>query len=341
MTLAYAKLAWVIGPIFVAWAAILLSFWAMQKRGGASRRLAFSSLHGLRNVPASAAQRLRPLWRGLRLVSVGLLCIASLRPQTTRPGTKTWSRGVDIMLAIDTSPSMQALDLDTDRPVTQRRNRLQVVKEVVADFVTKRPNDQLGMVVFGADAYTQCPLTLDHDILKSLLERVSAGMAGDSTAIGSGLAAAINRLRKSAAKSKVIILLTDGSNNSGALTPKRAASLANNFDMKVYTIGAANQGPAPFIYDTPFGKQVGKIEADLDEPTLKQIASITHGAYFRAEDSHALAAIYAKIDGMEKTDLHVKPLLEFDEHFVPWVWMALLTLLVEVIGLQTRLRAYP
>ncbi|RYF11799.1 MAG: VWA domain-containing protein, partial [Deltaproteobacteria bacterium] len=241
----------------------------------------------------------------------------------------------------DTSASMQALDLDADVAISRRRTRLQVVKDVVGAFVERRPNDQLGMVVFGAEAFTQCPLTLDHDVFRTLLQGVATGMAGDTTAIGSGLAAASNRLRRSAAKSKVIVLLTDGSNNAGSLSPKRAAELSRALGIKVHTIGAANRGKAPFLVNTILGKEVHYGEFELDETTLKDIASITGGTYFRAEDSHALADIYTKIDAMEKTDLKKQQFREYEEHFAPLVWAALLLLLVETIGLQTRLRAYP
>ena len=336
-------LLWIILPLYSAWVAAwwLLPWWRKRHGKRDSAALRFSSLSGLRRLPVPATVRMRRVVQGLRLGTVLLLLLAILRPQTGRRESKQWSQGVDIMLTLDASQSMQALDLDADLPITKRRNRLQVVKDVVQTFVQKRDSDPVGMVVFGAEAFTQCPLTLDHSIVTTLLQQVQPGMAGDSTAIGSGLLVAVNRLKKSQAKSKVIVLLTDGSNNAGPVTPKKAAEVAKTFGIKVYTIGAGSRDKAPFIVDTVFGKQVDYMDVDIDEPTLQDIAKTTGGAYFRADNTKALVSIYDQIDRLEKTEIQKKTYVDYDERFAWFVWPAVGLLLAEVGLLGTRLRKIP
>ena len=342
MAFADAWLLWFLVPLYGAWAAgwAALRF-LRRRRMQVSSALRYSTLKSLQRLRPSKTLVIRRAIESLRLVSVALLVVAMARPQTGRRETKIWSQGVDIMLAVDTSGSMQALDLDAELPIARRRTRLQAVKDVVETFVQKRDTDQIGMVVFGADAFTQCPLTLDHGIVTTFLERVKIGMAGDRTAIGSGLGAAINRLKKSAAKSKIIILLTDGSNNAGPLSPRKAAEVAHALGIKVYTIGAGGRGKAPFVVDSLFGKQVQYADVDIDEPTLQEIASITGGAYFRAEDSHALANIYDQIDKLEKSEIQMKSYMEYNERFSWFVLPALALLLFEVVALGTRFRKIP
>jgi Ca-activated chloride channel family protein len=267
--------------------------------------------------------------------------IAMARPQTGRSHHKVLTEGIDIVLAVDTSGSMQALDLDTDRSVHKRRNRLQVVQSVVEEFVKKRSNDQIGMVVFGADAFTQCPLTLDHGILATFLERLEIGMAGDSTSIGDALGVAIKRLQKSKAKSQIVVLLTDGRNNSGQLSPSKAAEIAKTLGIKVYVVGAGTKGKAPFLQDGFFGKQVVYQEVDIDEATLRQIASTTGGEYFRATDINKLQAVYERIDELERTEIEMKSYTEYDEQFSWFVFPGLLLLMAEIVLLGTRFRKIP
>lgn len=343
MTFAGLWLLWMILPLFAAWAAAwgLLPWWRKKQGKRDTAALRFSSLSLARRLPVPLTVRLRRGVEGLRVLTVVLLLLAILRPQTGRRESKQWSQGVDILLTLDTSPSMQALDLDSDLPITKRRTRLQVVKDVVQTFVQKREADPVGMVVFGAEAFTQCPLTLDHGIVTTLLQQVQPGMAGDSTAIGSGLLVAVNRLKKSEAKSKVIVLLTDGSNNAGPVTPKKAAEVAKAFGIKVYTIGAGSRDKAPFIVDTVFGKQVDYMEVDIDEPTLQEIAKTTGGAYFRADNTRALVSIYDQIDKLEKTEIQKKTYVDYDERFAGLVWAAMGLLLAEVLLLGTRFRKIP
>jgi Ca-activated chloride channel family protein len=274
------------------------------------------------------------------VLAVLLLMLGMARPQTGRTHNKVRTEGIDIVLVVDTSGSMQALDLDRG-PIERRRNRLQVVEEVVERFVKKRDNDQIGLVVFGTEAFTQCPLTLDHGIIASFLERIEIGMAGEQTAIGSALGTAVKRLKESQAKSKVVVLLTDGRSNAGSLSPRKAAEVAETFGVKVYTIGAGTRGQAPLIVDSFFGKQVVYQDVEIDEKTLTEIAERTGGAYFRAEDATALQAIYDQIDEMEKTEITMHSYMEYNEQFRWFVYPALGLLLAEVLLLGTRFRKLP
>jgi Ca-activated chloride channel family protein len=278
---------------------------------------------------------------GLRILTIALLVMAMSRPQTGRRHTQVSTEGIDIVLVLDTSGSMQALDLDADRPINQRRHRLDVAKTVVEEFVQKRQSDQIGLVVFGDEAFTQCPLTLDHGIVATFLEQVDIGMAGDATAIGSALGTAVKRLRDSQAKSKVIILLTDGRNNAGALSPKKAAEIAGTFDIKIYAVGAGTRGKAPFLVDSFFGKQVVYQSVEIDEETLEEIAKRTGGAYFRAEDTTALESIYTEIDELETTEITSNTYMEYNERFRFFVLPAVALLLLEVALLGTRFRKLP
>ena len=337
-------LLWFVGPLFLAWAAGLILRKRLGARGIGPRNasLRFSSIHTLQKLKASQTLRLRRLVQSLRLITVALLLVGFLRPQTGRTHTEVITEGIDIMLAVDTSGSMQALDLDSGRAIAKRRNRLEVVKRVVEDFVEKRQNDQIGMVVFGSEAFTQCPLTLDHGIVATFLQGVEIGMAGEATAIGSALGVAIKRLKESQAKSKVIILLTDGRNNAGALSPKKAAEVAKAMGIKVYTVAAGTRGKAPFLVRGGiFGDQIQWEDVQIDEAALREVATLTGGAYFRAEDAVGLKEIYDKIDALEKTEVKMKSYQEYNERFGLFVFPALGLLLLEVLLLGTRLRKIP
>ncbi len=300
--------------------------------------MAYSQVRLLRGLPSSWVARLRPWVQGLRLLSVALLLVALLRPVAQNRGAPQKSEGIDIMLAIDTSGSMRALDLDADKPLRERRTRLGVVQDVVQRFVERRQNDQVGIVVFGAQAFLQAPLTLDHDMVATLLSRMQIGMAGDATAIGSGLLAAASRLSKSKAKSKVVVLLTDGQNNAGSISPNKAAEVAQSLGVRVYTIGAGSRGEAPFVLP---GGRVEYQQVSIDEDSLTHIAALTGGAYFRAEDSQALEAIYEEIDHMEKTAIESNNLFDVEERFATLVFLAMLLVLAEVVLLGTRLARLP
>lgn len=335
-------LAWLLAPLYIAF----LGLWYYQRRPHNTRLrtygvLRFSTTQVLSGLPQAPAVRYRRLAQWLRPASMLLFAIALLRPQTALNRTDVTASGIALVLAIDTSASMKALDLDADKPIAKRRDRLQVVKSVVADFIGQRESDLIGLIVFGGEAYTQCPLTLDHNVIDVFLSEVKTGMAGDNTAIGSGIITAINRLRRSSSKSKIIILLTDGRNNAGDVSPKKAAEVAHAMGIKIYTIGAGGQGPAPYLVQTPFGAQVVTDNVDIDEGTLKAVAELTGGAYFRAEDVSGLTQIYKQIDALEKTPVKAPTYMETHEQFA-WVLVpALMLLFAEVVLLATRLSKIP
>ena len=341
LVFADAWLLWVLVPLFLLWS---VAWWVLpwlQKKRRQRASLRYSSIDTLQRLRPSRTIILRKFVEALRLVAVALLILAMARPQTGRKHTEVRTEGIDIVLVLDTSGSMQALDLDADRAIESRRNRLDVARAVVEDFVEGRKNDQIGLVVFGSEAFTQCPLTLDHGVLDTFLERVEIGIAGDATAIGSALGTAVKRLRDSEARSKVVILLTDGRNNAGSLSPEKAAEIAHTFGIKVYTIGAGTRGKAPFVVDSFFGKQIVYESVEIDEETLREIAELTGGAYYRAEDKDALASIYEEIDQLEKTEVTTSTYMEYNERFPWFVYPALVLLLSEVVLLGTRFRKLP
>lgn len=300
---------------------------------GATRALA--------DLPRSWRWRARTLATWLRPCALGILSLALIGPQYRGRRFVPPGQGIDIMLAIDTSQSMQALDLDRQVAIAHRKTRLLVVKDVVSRFVERRHDDSLGIVVFGSEAYLQCPLTLDHDIVESLLKNVSAGMAGDSTAIGSGIAAATQRLAKSRAKSRVIILLTDGRNNAGSVSPRTAAEMAAALGIKIYTIGAGSHGRAPFIVPSPLGPQVAYDEVDIDDDALTEVAQLTNGRYYRAEDSDELAQIYDQIDALEKSEVRRPLYFDVREFFPSLLLAAFCLLLLESLALGSFLAKTP
>ncbi|MDX1502165.1 MAG: VWA domain-containing protein [Thermoanaerobaculia bacterium] len=331
---------WILAPLFLLWLAAwwLLPRWRRDTSPGAVR---FSSLDRAHRLRPSRTLLLRRLVQASRVVVVTLLILGMARPQTGRQQSRVRTEGVDIVLVLDTSGSMEALDLDADRSIERRRNRLEVARSVVEEFVRRRESDQIGLVVFGNEAFTQCPLTLDHGILATFLERLEIGMAGEGTAIGSAIGIAVKRLQDSRAESKIVILLTDGRNNAGILSPAKAAEVAASFGVKIYSIGVGTRGKAPFLVDSLFGRQVVYESVEMDEESLRQVAQVTGGRYFRAEDREALATIYKEIDRLEKTEITMDTYVEYDERFRAFVMPALGLLLLEVVLLGTRLRKLP
>ena len=259
----------------------------------------------------------------LRVAAVTLLSIALARPQLTNRWTSESTEGIDIMMALDISGTMLAEDL--------KPNRLEAAKSVAQDFVIARPNDQIGLVVFAGESFTQCPLTIDHAVLVNLFRSVEYGMVEDGTAIGLGLANAVNRMKDSETKSKVVILLTDGSNNRGDIDPQTAAEIAKTFGIRVYTVGVGSYGQARVPVNTPLGKQYVTMDSEFDESTLKRIAQTTGGQYFRATDNTSLKQIYEQIDQLEKTKLRVREYSKHTENFMPYLIAALICLLLEVL----------
>lgn len=269
----------------------------------------------------------------LRMLAIALLIVVLARPQSTDNWQNTSTEGIDIVLAMDISGSMLAEDL--------KPNRLEAAKDVAASFINGRPNDNIGLVVFSGESFTQCPLTTDHTVLLNLFKDIQSGMIQDGTAIGLGLANAVSRIKDSQAKSKVIILLTDGSNNMGEIAPVTAAEIAKSFGIRVYTIGVGTQGEAPYPFQTAFGVQYQNVKVDIDEPTLKQIAATTGGQYFRATDNASLKEIYTEIDKMEKTKIQVQEFSKKQEEYKNWALIVLALLLLEVLLRKTILRNIP
>ena len=259
----------------------------------------------------------------LRVAAITLLSIALARPQLTNRWSSESTEGIDIMMALDISGTMQAEDL--------KPNRLEAAKQVASDFVIARPNDQIGLVVFAGESFTQCPLTTDHAVLVNLFKSVKFGMIEDGTAIGLGLANAVNRMKDSPTKSKVVILLTDGSNNRGDIDPLTAAEIAKTFGIRVYAVGVGSHGQARVPVQTPMGVQYMTMESEFDEMTLQNIASTTGGQYFRATDNNSLKQIYEQIDQLEKTKLRVREYAKHTDTFAPFLMAALLCLLAEIL----------
>ena len=304
-----------------------------QRRGLPTLR--YSSLRLAAPLRRSPWVRWRHLPFALRVGALSLLFLGLSRPQTVDHEEEILTRGIDIVIAIDHSTSMAAQDLAP--------NRLEAAKEVVREFVSGRRNDRIGMVVFAGSAYPSCPLTLDYDILRSLLEGVEfASREDDGTALGMGLAHAVNRLRDSNGKSRVVILLTDGRNNQGQIDPSTAADLAKSLDVKVHTIGVGTSGEAPYPYDDPvFGRRTVMLRVDLDERTLREISERTGGQYFRATDSERLKEIFQEIDEMEKTEVKMKRYAHYGELFLYLAIPAGLLLLLEQGLAATRFRRLP
>lgn len=269
----------------------------------------------------------------LRMIILALLIITIARPQAIDSWEKSETQGIDIMLALDISGSMLAQDLQP--------NRLEAVKKVAAEFITDRKNDNIGLVIFAGETFTQCPMTTDHKVLLNLLNEVDFGMIEDGTAIGLGLANSVNRLKDSESKSKIVILLTDGSNNRGQIAPMTAADLAKSYGIRVYTIGAGTKGTAPTPVQTPFGIRMQNMPVDIDEDILADIANLTGGKYFRAVDNESLREIYHEIDQLEKYLVSVQNVSRKQELFLPFAILALALTLVELVLRRTWLRGIP
>jgi len=275
----------------------------------------------------------------LRSVVLVILAVAIMRPQDVKRSEQRTQDGIDIVLVVDTSGSMRALDFQLEG---KSMNRLAVVKTVLSDFIGTRESDRIGMVVFGTEAYTQAPLTYDHRVLLTLLDRVQIGMAGDATAIGDALATATKRIKDVDAKSKVIILLTDGANTAGAVEPLTAASAAKSLGARVYTIGAGSKGKVPMPVKGFFGMEsVQMVESDLDEDLLTKIAETTGGKYFRAYDTDSLKQVYQTIDELEKRRIETPEYRKHEERFAPWVMVAFILLVGELLFSLTPWRRVP
>jgi Ca-activated chloride channel family protein len=310
----------------------------LRLRGG-DAAVRFPTLGPLQIAAPVSATRRRGILTLLRLTTLGLLIVALARPQAGTAESQIHREGVDVVLAVDVSGSMLAEDFKLD---DERTSRLEAVKAVVHEFVKARPTDRIGLVLFAARAYTQCPLTLDHGWLLANLDRAKVGMIEDGTAVGSGLATATNRLRASKSKSRFVVLLTDGESNAGRITPQTAADAAKALDIRVYTIGAGTRGMAPYPALDMFGNKVYRpVQVEIDEETLQKIAATTAGKYYRATDTESLREIYAEIDRAEKTTFEAPQFHDYREMYA-WLLVPALGILLAEVGLgETTLRKLP
>jgi len=307
--------------------------WYIWKLRKSQASIQLSSIEGFDKAPNTFRIYLRHVPFILRMLAFTFLVIALARPQTTNKWSTTTTEGIDIVMSLDISSSMLAMDLKPDR--------LQAAKDVAASFINGRPKDNIGLVVFARESFTQCPLTTDHAVLLNLLKDVHCGMIEDMTAIGHGLATAVSRLKDSKAKSKVVILLTDGSNNAGEIAPLTAAEIAKTFGIRVYTIAVGTIGEAPYPMQTAFGAKVVQIPVEIDEKVLTQIAQTTGGLYFRATNNKALKEIYNEIDKMETTKMKVQ---EYSKKYEEYTFFALIGLslfLLELLLRYTLLKNIP
>jgi Ca-activated chloride channel family protein len=300
----------------------------------------YSSVQLVRGITGITRSRAGSILLKLRWLALALFILALARPQLGEGETKITASGIDIVLAIDLSGSMSSEDFELRG---QRVNRLMIAKDVLQKFIAKRPNDRIGLVAFATDAYIAAPLTLDHDFLLQNLERLEIAAPGkDQTAIGSALAAAVNRLRELKSKSKIVILMTDGQNNAGKVPPLTAAEAAQTLKVKVYTIGVGTRGMAPIPYIDAFGRKRSKQQpVDIDEDTLTQIAKRTGGKYYRADKTETLRSVYDEIDRLEKTEVEVKKYQRYRELFPLVALPGLVVLLLEVILNHTVWRKLP
>jgi Ca-activated chloride channel homolog len=302
-----------------------------QKKAGAS--IQFSSVMGFARIPKSWKYYLRHSVFAFVILSIVSLIFALARPQSSNSWQNVTTEGIDIVIDLDISSSMLAMDFQP--------NRIEAAKDVATQFISGRPNDKIGLVVFSGESFTQCPLTTDHATVINLFRSIESGMIEDGTAIGNGLATAVSRLKESSAISKVIILLTDGVNNRGEIAPVTAAELAKTFGIRVYTIGIGTIGTAPYPVQTPFGVQVQDMKVDIDEPTLQKIAETTDGKYFRATNNNKLTEIYKEIDKLEKSKIDVKEYSKKEEEYLKFALAGALFLMIALMLKTTIFRNIP
>jgi Ca-activated chloride channel family protein len=310
--------------------------WYIWKRRQQTATLSISTLNGFKAAPSILA-KLKPVLFAFRLLALSCIIVAMARPRSVDINNKTrTTRGIDIVMAMDVSGSMLAKDL--------KPNRLEALKDVAEDFVDARPNDRIGLVVYAGEAYTKTPVTSDKELIKKAIQSVKYDdlVLQDGTGIGVGLATAINRLKESKAKSRIIILLTDGVNNSGFIDPRMASDMAKEYGIKVYTIGIGTNGNAEFpVAKRPDGSFVYQtMPVQIDEALMKEIAKKTDGTYFRATSNSKLKSIYNEINKLETTEIEEQKFYNYDEKFRPWVWAALGLLMAEAVARKTLYRSF-
>jgi len=312
-------------PVLLGW-----YIWQYRARFPSQK---ISSLDGLQYIKPSWREILRPIIPGTRVLTAGFLIIALARPQSVLEKEEVTTEGIDITVAMDVSSSMLAKDFSP--------NRIEAAKNVAMDFIESRQHDRIGLVVFSGESFTKCPITTDYGILKRQLKETKSGELEDGTAIGMGLATAVDRLKKSPAKSKVVILLTDGVNNSGLIDPLTATDIAKKFDITVYTIGVGSKGTAPYPVQTPYGKSFRQKEVKIDDELLTKMADQTGGQYFRATNNEKLQEIYKEINQLEKTKIEVSSFKRYSEKFLPFAIIASIILGIELLLRYTLLRMIP
>ena len=312
-------------PLWLITLIPLLILIIFQSRYNLISTIKFSDVSIFRKIETRSTKYLSQSSRYLRYLILFLVIITLARPQLVNIEKEILNKGIDIMMVLDTSGSMAAEDF-------QPKNRLQVAKETMKEFISKRSSDRIGLVIFGSDAYTQAPLSMDYKIIGNLFDSIELSMAGDGTAIGMAIATGLNRLKSSNSKSKIMVLLTDGENNSGEIDPIRASELARDIGVKIYTIGIGKEGGAKIPYYHPlYGKVYSDTLTYLDEETLKTIANNTNGNYFRATDSDSLKLIYERINVLEKTEIKSKNYINYYDYFPTLLSLIALLLLVELI----------
>ena len=310
-------------PIFIFWYA------KTNNRRSASIQISTTTAKGLGTWKVS----FRHLPFICRIICIAILITALAKPQTRNEEKNTEGEGIDIVLCIDVSGSMSAQDLTP--------NRLEAAKNVAIDFINRRPTDRIGIVIFSGESFTQCPLTSDKNVLVSAVQNIHFGLLEDGTAIGSGLSTSVDRIRNSKTKTKIVILLTDGENNSGLIDPKTAKEIAKAFGIKVYTIGVGTDGMAPQPVQTPLGVQMQSVKVSIDEKLMKQIAEETGGKYFRAKDNDGLSGIYETIDQLEKSKIEITTTTKFTDKFLPFAIGAAFFLLLEILLRYLVFRKFP
>jgi len=323
-------------PVFLILVLALpgLIAWYVRRRARKGGAIRFSWIGGLKDADRKRTGRWRHVLFGLRVTALLALIVAFARPQSGVTGETIRTEGVDIVLALDLSTSMLAEDLEP--------NRVEAAMDVAADFVRSRPNDRIGLVVFAGEAFTQAPLTLDHDVVTGLLNDLQVGFIEDGTAIGMGLATAIKRLQQSNAESRVVVLLTDGRNNRGEIDPTTAAQMAQALGVRVYTVGAGGHGTARVpVQDPVLGRRYVSMNVDIDEEALVEVANLTGGQYFRATDRESLEQVWRDIDELETTQIEVEHFTRYGELFHLPLLVGLSLLVIEALLGQTLLRKVP
>lgn len=300
-----------------------LIWWQYRDKKYDNPSIRLTTISGIKEVKPGWRVTLRPLLFWLRILSLAFLAVALARPQSSSVSESIDSEGIDIVMSVDVSGSMLAEDL--------KPNRIEAAKEVATEFVDGRPTDRVGLVIFAGESFTQVPITIDHNVLKQQISQIKSGVLVDGTAIGMGLATGVDRLRASKAKSRVLILLTDGVNNTGLIDPSTALEIAKRYKVRVYTIGIGSEGQAPYPVQTPFGTQKQMMPVQIDEALLQKIAKETGGKYYRATSNRSLKSIYTEIDQLEKTKIEVSSYKHYAELFFPFALLAILFLAVEML----------